>query len=246
MLAIDLHTQSSNTAQRINSCLREPLTSLLGAPPGRPKAIQDLKRIPDKGDCFRELIQEGVRSFLAAPLCHGEATLGVLSVLSNQAHAFHEELIDTVQEIADSLAFAIQHLSQHKIEQQRLLEAEAMRDVMAAIASAGNLSQILEAILVNLGYVVRYDRAGLFLMDENQRYVLADQPSPGQETPVRTYLADDPLVSALRENQRPVFVYDIQEDPQFDAWTDMQSVRGWLGAPLLVGDEMIGILSLGS
>ncbi len=63
---------------------------------------------------------------------------------------------------------------------------------------------------------------------------------------MRTYLADDPLVTALQDIQRPVFVYDIQEDPNFVAWTDMQSVRGWLGAPLLVGQEMIGILSLGS
>ncbi len=122
-----------------------------------------------------------MRAYLSVPLCYAEATLGSLNLLSDQPHAFQVEMIDSLQEIADALCFAIEHLRQHQLEQQRLQEAEAIRDVMAAVASAGNLSQILEIILVNLGSVVKYDRAGLFLLDENQRYVLADQPSQGQE-----------------------------------------------------------------
>jgi transcriptional regulator with GAF, ATPase, and Fis domain len=41
-------------------------------------------------------------------------------------------------------------------------------------------------------------------------------------------------------------VEDIQVDPRFEAWSDMQSIHGWLGSPLFVGEEMLGFLSLGS
>jgi signal transduction histidine kinase/putative methionine-R-sulfoxide reductase with GAF domain len=246
VLAIDMPSYHPDPSTEIERFLREPLVTIPGIASCRVKAIQDLKKAVGKDRRLQDLSQSGVRAFLGVPLCHAEATLGLLCLLSDQTHAYQTEVIDCIQEVADALAYAIQHLRQHQLVQQRLQEAEAIRDVMAAVASAGNLNQILEIILVNLGSVVKYDRAGLFLLDENQRYVLADQPSPGQESPVRTYLADDPLVAALRESQRPVFVYDIQEDPSFGAWTDMQSVRGWLGAPLLVDQEMIGILSLGS
>jgi signal transduction histidine kinase/putative methionine-R-sulfoxide reductase with GAF domain len=246
VLAIDLPSHLTQLGLGIKNFLEETVADLSGTSSSRPKAIQDLKKVGEKDKRLQDVTQAGMRAYLGVPLCYAEATLGSLNLLSNQPHAFQVEMVDSLQEIADALCFAIEHLRQHQLEQQRLQEAEAIRDVMAAVASAGNLSQILEIILVNLGSVVKYDRAGLFLLDENQRYVLADQPSQGQEGPVRTYLADDPLVTALQDSQRPVFVYDIQEDPNFVAWTDMQSVRGWLGAPLLVGQEMIGILSLGS
>ena len=50
----------------------------------------------------------------------------------------------------------------------------------------------------------------------------------------------------LKKGRRPIVVSDIQSDPRFETWPDMQPVRAWLGAPLLIGDEMVGFLSLGS
>ena len=46
-----------------------------------------------------------------------------------------------------------------------------MRDLMAALASAGNLKQTLEAVLVNLHNIIHYDRASLFLVNENEQIV---------------------------------------------------------------------------
>ncbi|MBN1149426.1 MAG: GAF domain-containing protein [Anaerolineales bacterium] len=124
-------------------------------------------------------------------------------------------------------------------------EAEVMRDVMVALASAGDLKQTLEALLVNLRNVIHYDRAGLILVDEEENYVLAGEGLPADRTP-RTYLEYDPLVVELRRTQRPIVVQDAQVDARLAKWPDLGSVRGWMGAPLMAGEEMIGFLSLGS
>ena len=121
-----------------------------------------------------------------------------------------------------------------------------MRDVMAALASAATLNQTLEIILVNLRNVIEYDRAGLFLLDERDTYVLTEKTGVGQEPLPAVQQAGDPLVEEFRRTRRPVFVGDIQADTRFGNWTDMQSVRGWMGAPLIAGEEVIGFLSLGS
>ena len=54
------------------------------------------------------------------------------------------------------------------------------------------------------------------------------------------------MVNQLRQAKEPFIVGDIQGDPRFEGLPDLQAVRGWLGAPLFVGEEMIGFLSLGS
>jgi signal transduction histidine kinase len=128
-------------------------------------------------------------------------------------------------------------------ERQRQQEAEVMRDVMAALAGAGDLKQTLEALLVNLHGLIHYDRAGLFLVDENERIVLADRSA---DTAAAVHLDEDPLVAEMRSAGRPLIVADVQNDSRFDRWPDIQSVRGWLGAPLLAGEQMLGFISLGA
>jgi len=128
-------------------------------------------------------------------------------------------------------------------ERQRQQEAEVMRDVMAALAGAGDLKQTLETLLVNLHELIHYDRAGLFLVDENERIVLADR---GAESASAIHLDENPLVAEMRRTRRPVIVTDVQMDSRFSQWPDIQSVRGWLGAPLLAGEAMLGFISLGA
>ncbi|OGO36041.1 MAG: hypothetical protein A2W35_15155 [Chloroflexi bacterium RBG_16_57_11] len=128
-------------------------------------------------------------------------------------------------------------------ERQRQQEAEVMRDVMAALAGAGDLKQTLETLLVNLHGLIDYDRAGLFLVDENERIVLADRTA---ESVPAIHLDENPLVAEMRRTRRPVIVDDVQVDTRFNQWPDIQSVRGWLGAPLLAGEQMLGFISLGA
>jgi signal transduction histidine kinase/putative methionine-R-sulfoxide reductase with GAF domain len=172
--------------------------------------------------------------------------LGSLHLAASISGAFTPQLIEIIEELASALAAGLAQASARLSEQRRLEEAEAMRDILAALTRAGDLNQTLEIILVNLRDVIGYDRAGLYLLDEEQRYVLADRSRSGQVGPARSYLTVDPLVAALKEARKPIVIADIQGDLRFNAWPDLQSTRSWLGAPLLAGEEMIGFLSLGS
>lgn len=207
--------------------------------------IQDLQTLPEHGPVGRFLSERGIRAMLAAPLCWGGALHGLLTLYSAAPDVFPTEFNQIAQEIADSLAVAIQQAHLRQAEQQRRQEAEVMRDLMAALASAGNLKQTLEAVLVNLHNLIHYDRASLFLVNENEQIV-----NPRGETdpdhPGRAFSESNPLVNQLRQAKEPFIVSDIQGDPRFEGLPDLHSVRGWLGAPLFVGEEMIGFLSLGS
>ncbi len=182
---------------------------------------------------------------LAAPLCWDGELHGLLSLFSASSNVFPARRAQIAQEIADTLAIAIKYAQLRQVEQQRRQEAEMMRDLMAALASAGNLKQTLEAVLVNLHNIIHYDRASLFLVNENEQ-IVNPRGDADAEHPGRAFSESNPLVNQLRQAKEPFIVDDIRDDPRFEGLPDLQAVRGWLGAPLMVGEDMIGFLSLGS
>ncbi len=121
-----------------------------------------------------------------------------------------------------------------------------MHDIMTALAMAADLNQTFEIILVNLREVIHYDRAGLFLLDKDEHFVLANNtvPEGAQSVPARGF--SDSIILELRRTKRPLIVRDIQKDERFAGWSEMQSIHGWIGAPLVVGEKITGFLSLGA
>ena len=108
------------------------------------------------------------------------------------------------------------------------------------------MNQTLEIILVNLRNAIHYDRVGLFLLDKDERFVLAGNTNPEEMSAAPTRGFSDPIVLELQRTKLPLVVEDIQADERFAAWPDIIPLHGWIGAPLIVGEKVTGFLSLGS
>jgi len=213
---------------------------------GQPYLVENIGALADLKPLQQQMAHLGINSYLVVPLFWGGELIGMLNLASSAPNILQPEHTQIIREVADSLAVAIQQARLNQAEQQRRREAELMRDVMAALASAGNLKQTLEVILVNLHNMVNYDRAGLFLADENERYVMANKAAPGQDMALRAFQEDNPIIAELQQTKRPIVVADVQVDARFSDWPDLESVRSWLGAPLLADDKIIGVITLGS
>jgi PAS domain S-box-containing protein len=246
LLALDFNRRLTDWDIRKTYTLEELSVDLNLLSAGRAYQVDDLQALPHLTPLQHDMLKLGIRSYLCVPLRLSGDLIGSLNVASEQASSFRADHARVAQEIADSLVVAIQQARLRQAEQQRRQEAEIMRDVMAALASAATMNQTLEIILVNLRNVVEYDRAGLFLLDETNRYVLMEKAGSASEAELAMHPTTDPLVEEFRRTHRPVVIHDIQVDSRFGNWTDMQSVHGWMGAPLLAGEEVIGFLSLGS
>jgi signal transduction histidine kinase len=213
---------------------------------GKSFKIDDLNSSLTQSDIQAKMVKAGIRSYLSVPLIASREMKGILNLASSSPGVLQSNQIRIAQEIADSLAIAIQQGALRRAEQQGLREAEVMRDIMAALASAGTLNQTLEIILLNLRNVIAYDRAALYLLDDHQRYVPAERTDFNPGSKFRSHFDDDLLIAEMRTNHNVFCVADIQDDPRFSTWPDMESIRGWMGAPLTIGEEMIGFISLGS
>lgn len=246
ILAFDLNHMDAPVEVQDQYTLDQLSVDLNALEKGQPYQIPDLREGESHTPLKSAMIARGIQSYLTVPLLAGNELIGTLNLASSSPHVFNSEHEQIAREVADSLAIAIQQASLQKADKQGRQEAEVMRDIMASLASAGNLNQTLEIILINLGNVISYDRAALYLLNENQQFVPAEENILGAGSSFRSQFDDDLIIAEMRKNKSALCVADIQHDPRFASWPDMGAIHGWLGAPLTAGDEMVGFISLGS
>jgi PAS domain S-box-containing protein len=133
---------------------------------------------------------------------------------------------------------------------QRAL-AEALGDSAATIVSTLDLSEVLSRILANLGEVVEHDAANIMLIDADGLAANAGYQGypPGllRETVAAANfrIEDIPLLRRMMKDRKPVLVEDTKES---DEWVEAISpdspIRSYLGAPIVIEDEVLGFLNL--
>ncbi|MCP4543956.1 MAG: GAF domain-containing sensor histidine kinase, partial [Chloroflexi bacterium] len=101
-------------------------------------------------------------------------------------------------------------------------------------------------ILVHLEQVVPYDSARVFLGEGEWLHVVVGRGLSLVEKEVvgRRYPANSALYHEIRATGHPIVLADALADARFQDWDDM--IRGWMGVPLMVRDEVIGYLTLES
>src|SRR5512135_3039994 len=133
-------------------------------------------------------------------------------------------------------------------------------DVMSPIDPRSELADVLDAILRDLGQVVRYDQVRILLLpsvldmqgsgvedDENTLLITvreSGQLGTLQGTLDPAPLGRYPLNRLLMTSQKPIVITDTRAN---DLWVASpahpQEVRSWIGAPLVVKGESIGVLA---
>ena len=95
--------------------------------------VEDIGRLPQSSPLIRTLRAEGLRSFIVAPVNIRKELIGLVSLGSQRQGSFKPEHKPIVEEVADSVAIAIQQT--HLLESIRH-QGERLRDAMARLAEA--------------------------------------------------------------------------------------------------------------
>ena len=194
--------------------------------------VPDLRELDELLPIQSLMLANGIRSYLTVPLLAHTELVGLLNLASDVPVSFTSEIIAMAGTVAGALAVAVQQSRLLEEEQKRRREAEVMRDVMSALASSVNLNQVLEVVLRNLGKVVRYDRAALYMQNENSQFQLPDFTGVAGGQFPKIFPLDDPIIAELRRGHAPLVIEDIQQDERFVNWPEHDLVRGWMGIPL--------------
>ncbi len=189
------------------------------------------------------------RSELDVPLKHRDQVIGVLDLQSKELNAFNEHDVLAMEALAGHVATAIENARLFEETQRRALEQETLREAAMAMTTALKWDEVVERILAQLQAVAPYDTASVQLLRDDVLEIVGGRGLSNLEDLLGVTLdpncEDTPNQQVIRD-RTTFIVEDVAEmyagfrcEPHVHA-----DIRSWLGAPMVVGDRLIGMIAL--
>jgi GAF domain-containing protein/signal transduction histidine kinase len=213
----------------------------------RPLVIEDLETVPDANPAA---LAAGVRAVLGVSIGSYDERMGVLWVGYYRPHAWSEHQISLISILANQAAQALKSARLFEAEQARRRMADTLRDVAQSFTSTLALREIQTLILNQLARVVEYDSAAVILRDEGYGHLQITEARGIDSAALlrESFEVDDhPLFARMALERQPLLLTDALADARFARLARLGWLaRGWIGAPLLVDNELVGVLAVGS
>ncbi len=194
-------------------------------------------------------VDDWVRSALSVPLVNRDELVGVISIYSDQVAFFNREKRRLAESVAAVIAAAIANAQLFEAERRRRRETETMRQTALALTTILERDAVVERILTQLQDVIPYDSASIYLFRDEKLEMIGGRSlaDPGEALCIAfdSNQGDVPHQEVLRSESSFIVGDAPAAYSNFCGAPYVQSsVRAWLGVPLLVGEQMIGMLSL--
>jgi len=213
----------------------------------RPIAVRDLRSLLDAESTP---IQMGLRGALSAVIGPREQPLGVISLTTREPRDWQDREISLMSLLTTQSALALESARLFQSEQTRRRVADTLREVAQTLTGVLALDEITNLILDQLQRVIPYDTASLMLregdmlrIETTRGFNEALRPAIEQST---FSLSEDKTMARIVETRQPAVVEDAQAEPYFVPMEGSEHIHAWIGAPLLIEDEVIGLLSVDS
>jgi PAS domain S-box-containing protein/putative nucleotidyltransferase with HDIG domain len=180
------------------------------------------------------------------PVCWGEELLGVLEVALDPSEALSKSDIEMLELFAAQAAIAIQNAHLFREENQRRQESETLREVGMLINRMMDRTELLDLTLVALQKVVPYDSASVQLVKGADLVIEAFRGTDFPERVIGTTytIKENKLAHPILNEGKKVI---LKNRDDVEGWLEgpaTEKVKSWLGVPLEVKGNRIGILTL--
>lgn len=208
---------------------------------GKPWRVSDVRKEPNYF-----LVNRSMRSELCVPILgNSNRVLGVINAESAQLDAFTEADMRLLNTIAGQLGTAIEKLRLFGAEQKQREQSETLREVAAILGSATDSSRVLDLILDQLKRVVPFDSASIQILKDDRLSIRAVAGTIGAEAiGFELPLSEDKFAHPIIYQHRTILYEDIGNHPAWLHAPGAEGVKSWIGAPLIVRGECIGVLTV--
>lgn len=213
---------------------------------GRTLVVEDVSTSPYVSR--RITAQFSARSVIVCPMIAGANRLGTIILSFDQPHRFQTEEIAICEQATSLIALALEKFQAVEHAHRRAEKSETLRKASAAVTETLQAEEAIARILEQLFQVIPHDSASVQLLDGNELEIVGGHgwANPADVIGMRFPIpADNPNTVVIQTGKPYVLpeadkVYPIFLNPPHN------SIRSWLGVPLVVRGRTIGLLAIDS
>jgi GAF domain-containing protein len=188
-------------------------------------------------------------AWLGVPMMVGDRVIGVINVQSYRPHMWDEEDVLLLSTIADQVAVSIENVRLLEETQQRAERLDVVNRITAAASAAISTDDLLETVYNEITPILHPKAAFIALYDEETdeldfRVTLDEKGRGGRERhPLKGFS------SVVVNSKRLLSIRDYEQEKErlpkpIMVGEGAKLFPSWLGVPMLVGDRVIGIISV--
>ncbi len=189
-----------------------------------------------------------IRGWMGVPLLARGEVIGALCLDSRQINAYTDAHAAMLQTFANQVAVVIENVRLFESEHRRWQEAETLRQATSAVASTLDRDEAIRMILEQLAGVVPYDSASVQELKGDHLEIVGGRGWPdskmvlGMRFPVPGNNPNTIVVQTLKPfilGNAPAMYEEFRKGVH-------SHIISWLGVPLIVHEQLIGILAIDS
>ncbi|MFL7870196.1 MAG: GAF domain-containing protein, partial [Anaerolineales bacterium] len=193
-------------------------------------------------------------SFLGVPILTDDKVIGLINIQSYKQNAFNQDDLRLLQTLANAMSVALQNAQSFKAEQERVAELAIINSVQEGLASELDIQAIYELVgekirevfKADSNYIARYDHENQlvhpqYAVDRGLRLTFDEPFQMGQGFYTHVIRSRKPLIVNTFEHGAQLGGIPT---PRPDTGEDLN--ESYLGVPLILGNEIKGIVSVQS
>lgn len=175
-----------------------------------------------------------------APLMRQDELFGLLAVMGDQ---LTPDSVPAVQAFANQASAALDNAFLLEAERRHRRQAETLSHAARALNVATDPRDALPQVLEQLHAALSYDNSWLYLMEQDVLVLrAAEGPVAADAIGSRVRPGAYATVDRLIEGVKPLVISDTSVDPIWRPTPDCDYIASWIGAPLVSGGQLIGVL----
>jgi signal transduction histidine kinase len=211
----------------------------------QPVVLDDI----DEAELLNPILREkGIKSMVGVPLLVAGAVIGVLHVGTLQRREFDSDDVDLLQLAADRAAVAIEHARLFEAERHARRRIEHVQAVTDAALAHLELEELLDVLLPRIRDILVADTCAVLLLDRDTNELVAraalgieEEVVAGVRIPMGGGFA-----GRVAASKQPVIIDNLATYGVLNPILREKGIESMLGVPLLVGDDAIGVMHVGS
>lgn len=215
---------------------------------GQSLTIQDYQRWEGRSAIYDDLAMGAAMSI---PLRWRDQRIGVMDVMaSSPQHPFSPQGIQLAELLAAQAAVVISNARLRESECVARSRANALLEIMRALASPLSLHEVLQSILTRCQTILPMVTGSIMLFENWAPAAIAavgyEEHTETVIHRIREKLKQSPILKKMMDDLRPVIVADVHQHPDWIPFAETMYIRSWMGVPLIAQGKLIGVLSLDS